>query len=118
MKDGRDRRCAACKERFVAKGAGDEQESRFAGAVIAAHAEIRHLVEGVVHPRQKDVVAREALEARAEVDIAMYVSLNLVDEFVLTAILLRLAWKDERSSPDQVVVRRERYDPVVFAELK
>ena len=79
---------------------------------------VGQLGERVIHPGEEDVVARDPLEERGQIDVAVDVRLDLTDEFALAAILLRSARQDERASPYEIVLRRERHDPAVLAAVQ
>ena len=71
MEDRRYRRSAAREECLIAKRADRQERACLAAAKVAAQPQIRQLVEGIVKPREKDVVCCDFLEGGAEIDVAM-----------------------------------------------
>src|SRR5262249_49497888 len=90
MEDGRGRRSAACKERFVAKRTNGKEAARLAGAVFAAQAQIGQFVEGIVYPSQKNIVCRDLLEQRGKINVAMEKGTDICKQLVLESKLDRL----------------------------
>ena len=70
--------------------------------VVAANAEVRHFVEGVIDPGQEDVIAGEPLKRRREIDVPVDVLLDVPDELRLASVFLRRAWEQERAAPYEI----------------
>jgi hypothetical protein len=100
--------CAAGEDGLVADGAYGLEEPALARAKVPAHAQVGQLVEGVVHPGQKDVVRGYLLEQGAHVHVAVDEGLDLRNEVRLRAVGHWLGWELDDPMPEQVVCCRIR----------